>query len=208
MPNQCWHVLLHYTETESWWCTVSTIALSFQCISSISLDRHCYMKQIPFKNKRCVLYYSAAKSFIPPIIANRQFSYLCVYNFIAHCSIYDNSTGLFSLKKQRNMFFKFCKIVVVFWWWSHFNAWSGLPRSGKSQGNSSLSQSQGKVREFRCKSGNFVICYQSQGKVRECCLWCQLMHIFHRLANDIWTTSRTKSWIRFSFKYHLPNYFF
>ena len=32
------------------------------------------------------------------------------------------------------------------------------------------------------------------------------MHIFHRLANDIWI--RTKSWIRFSIKYHLPNDFF
>ena len=80
---------------------------------------------------------------------------------------------------------------------------TGLPWSGKSRGNSSLSQSQGKVREFCCKSGNFIICYQSQGKVREFCLWCLSMHIFHRLANDIWT--RTKSSIRFSFKYHLPN---
>ena len=68
---------------------------------------------------------------------------------------------------------------------------------------------QGKVREIpvflrvREKSGNFVICYQSQGKVREFRLWCLLMHIFHHLANDIWT--KTKSWIRFTFKYHLPN---
>ena len=46
----------------------------------------------------------------------------------------------------------------------HINA--GLAPSGKSQGTSSLSQSQGKVREFCCKWGNFVICYQSQGKVR------------------------------------------
>ena len=28
---------------------------------------------------------------------------------------------------------------------------------------------QGKVREFCCKTGNFVICYQSKGKVRELC---------------------------------------
>ena len=46
-----------------------------------------------------------------------------------------------------------------------------VARSGKNQGNSSLSQSQGKVREFCCKSGTFVICYQSQGKVREFRLW-------------------------------------
>ena len=33
-----------------------------------------------------------------------------------------------------------------------------------------------------------------------------MMHIFHRLANDIWT--RTKSWIMSSFKDHSPNEFF
>ena len=83
--------------------------------------------------------------------------------------------------------------------------WSGLPRSGKSQGNSSLSQSQGKVREFCCKSGNFVICYQSQGKVREFNLWSLSMLIFHCFVNDIWT--RTKSWITSSFKCHSAKIF-
>ena len=63
---------------------------------------------------------------------------------------------------------------------------AGLPQSGKSQGNSSLSQCQGKVREF--------------------CLWSLSMHIFHCLANDIWT--RTKSSIMSSFNYHSPKYFF
>ena len=83
---------------------------------------------------------------------------------------------------------------------------TGLPRSGKSQGNSSLSQSQGKVREFCCKSGNCVICYQNQGKVREFHLWSLSMYIFHCLLNDIWT--RTKSQIMFSFACHSPNDFF
>ena len=87
-----------------------------------------------------------------------------------------------------------------------FTSDAGLPWAGKNQGNSSLSKSQGKDREFGCKSGNFVICYQSQGKVREFHLWCLSMYIFHHLENDIWT--RRKSWIRFSFKYHLPNDFF
>ena len=50
-----------------------------------------------------------------------------------------------------------------------------------------------------CKSGNFVICYQSQGIVREFRVWSISMHNFHRLVNDIWT--RTKSWIVFKFKY-------
>ena len=83
---------------------------------------------------------------------------------------------------------------------------TGLPRSGKSQGNSSLSQSQGKVREFCCKSGNFVICYQSQGKVREFRLWSLSIHIFQHLSNDIWI--RKKSLFMSSFKYHSPNVFF
>ena len=61
------------------------------------------------------------------------------------------------------------------------------------------------MREFCCKSGNFATCYQSQGKVREFHLWSLPMHIFHRLANDIWT--RTKSWIMSSFKYHSSNYY-
>ena len=90
-----------------------------------------------------------------------------------------------------------------------FSALTWLPRSGKSQGNSSLSQRQGillQVREFCCKSGNFVICYKSQGKVRKFHLCCLSTHIFHHLANYIWT--RTKSWIRFSLKNHLPNDFF
>ena len=51
--------------------------------------------------------------------------------------------------------------------------------SGKSQGNSSLSQSQGNVWEICCKSGNFVICYQSQGKVGGFRLWSIWMHTFH-----------------------------
>ena len=59
---------------------------------------------------------------------------------------------------------------------------TGLPQSGKSQGNCSLSQSQGKGREFCYKSGNFVICYQSQGNVREFHLWSLSMHISHHLS--------------------------
>ena len=74
------------------------------------------------------------------------------------------------------------------------------------QGISSLSQSQGKVREFCCKLGNCVICYQSQERVREFRLWSPSMHIFHCLANDICT--RTNFSIMSSFKYHSPNDFF
>ena len=33
----------------------------------------------------------------------------------------------------------------------------------EKSGKFKLTQSQGKVREFYCKSGNFVICYQSEG---------------------------------------------
>ena len=91
------------------------------------------------------------------------------------------------------------KVVIETTWAYMFLPWnvnscyydSGLPWSGKSQGNSSLSQSQGKVREFCCKSGNFLISYQSQGKVKEFWLWSLSMHIFYCLGNDIWT--RTKS---------------
>ena len=77
----------------------------------------------------------------------------------------------------------FLKLSIKFqghtgWKIDDLNPLSGLPRSGKSQGNSSLSQSQGKVREFCCKSGNCVICYQNQGKVREFHLWFLPMHFF------------------------------
>ena len=53
--------------------------------------------------------------------------------------------------------------------------YQGLPQSGKSQGNSSLSQSQRKVREFcnllqsQGKVREFCNLLQSQGKVREFC---------------------------------------
>ena len=75
-------------------------------------------------------------------------------------------------------------------------------KSGKFQSFSASGKSQGILLQVR----EFVICYKSQGKVRKFHLCCLSTHIFHHLANDIWT--RTKSWIRFSLKNHLPNDFF
>ena len=68
-------------------------------------------------------------------------------------------------KTQFSSFRTITAVWIQVWWWN--DAKTGLPWSGKSQGDSSLSQSQGKVKEFCCKSGNFVICYRSQGKIRE-----------------------------------------
>ena len=67
-------------------------------------------------------------------------------NFITHdipkCTYYVYHYHIYIMPHQWKMNF------------TVFSALTGLPRSGKSQGNSSLSQRQGKVREFCCKSGN------------------------------------------------------
>ena len=64
---------------------------------------------------------------------------------------------------------------------------SGLPRSGKSRGNSSLSQSQGKVREVCCKSGNFLICYQVREKSGNfvCGPYCNIFFIIWQMIFEI-----------------------
>ena len=84
---------------------------------------------------------------------------------------------------------------------------SGLPRSGKNQGNSSFTQSQGTVREFCCKLGDFVIFNQSQGKIWEFRLWSLSINIYHCLVHGIWTRTKPKLFGIFFSKLHLFSWF-
>ena len=73
----------------------------------------------------------------------------------------------------------------------------GGHRSGKSQGNSRLAKSQGKVREFHFGSGKYRIFGPGQGKVREFYNFATVCIDIHIYTNNQSTSSRVVLYIVF-----------